>query len=371
MIPPVYLIVVCWGAEYRSYLLNYLVASMLAPGNLPALKGSGHKFLFVMPADDWEIIRQSPMVKALARYVEPVHIEISYPPPGKSPCVHMGIGHKRATDLCFQDRACGFVLTPDALVSDGTMSAAQRHVLAGKSLVVMAALRFATEPLFEAFAQSGYDRAGENRSDTGAALTISGRELVRMGVPAFHSQTLSYDFGAPYFYNGSTFGPAAFWRVHGDGGIVLHSLSWAPVLMDYSALRKHDTRALEEWTIDGDYLHANFGEGDIHVCTDSDEMMMVSWASLDDKPVSLRPSLGRRLSSRYRHWENAAAIRLSLTHDIWDPMKLKLFPRPVRWHVGDIDKDWLAVEEKAARVVSQQRQRFDLGILSVRTGTSL
>jgi hypothetical protein len=278
----------------------------------------------------------------------------------------MGIGHKLATDMCFRDRAYGFVLTPDALISDGTMSAAQRHALSGKSLVVMAALRFATEPLFEGFAESGYDRPGENRSETATPLSISGRELVRIGVPAFHSQTLTYDFDTAYFYNASICAPAVFWRVPSDGGIVLHSLSWAPILMDYAAVRKHDTRALEEWTIDGDYLHANFGDADVHVCTDSDEMMLVSWASLDDKPIALHRSLGRRFSTRYRQWQNAAAVRLNLSLDIFDPTKIKLFPRPVRWHVKDIDEDWLAVEEKAACILSEPARHPDIGISMVR-----
>jgi hypothetical protein len=319
-----------------------------------------------MPDEDWEIIRQAPIVKALARYAEPVHIAISQPPEGVSPCVHMGLGHKLATDLCFQDKAYGFVLTPDALVSDGTMRAAQKHALEGKSLIIMAALRFATEPLFEAFADSGYDRPGQDRAQSAEALSISGRELVRMGIPAFHSQTLSYDFEAPYFFGDGHCVPAAFWRVPSDGGIVLHSLSWAPILMDYAVLGDHDTRALEEWTIDGDYLHVNFGKTAIHVCTDSDEMMLVSWASVDDKPVSLRPSLGRTLSSSYCRWQNSAALRLNLSLDIFDPMKVALFSRAVRWHVKDIDQDWLSVEEKAAGIISKPEPRIDVGIWAVR-----
>lgn len=365
MIRPVYFIVVCWGAEYRHYLLNYLVASLLAPGNLPALMGKGHKFLFVTPGEEWEIIKQEPIVKALAQYAEPVHIPIPYPPEGASPCVHMGLGHKLATDLCFRDKAYGFVLTPDALVSDGTMRAAQKHALEGKSLIIMAALRFATEPLFEAFAESGYDRPGPVRAQSAEALSISGRELVRMGVPAFHSQTLSYDFDAPYFFSDGNCVPAVYWRVPSDGGVVLHSLSWAPILMDYAAVSNHDTRALEEWTIDGDYLHANFGKTAIHVCTDSDEMMLMSWGSENERPVLLRSSLGRMLSSRYRRWHNSAAVRYNLSLDIFDPMKLAMFSRAVRWHVKDIDENWLAVEKEAARLIAAPRPLFDLGVMSV------
>jgi hypothetical protein len=136
--------------------------------------------------------------------------------------------------------------------------------------------------------------------------------------------------------------------------------------MDYAAVRTHETRALEEWTIDGDYLHMNFGESDIHVCTDSDEMMLVSWASRDDKPVSLEPTPGRRISPRYCRWRNSAAVRVNLGLDIFDPMKLKLFPRPVRWHIHDIDEKWLAVERRSARIISSRPPKWiDAGKVAV------
>jgi hypothetical protein len=241
---PVYLMVVAWGEEFRRYIVDYLVPSLLSPGNIPALEGSGHKFLFMVPGEDWQAIERAPIVRRLAQYAEPTHLEIPYPQRGVAPCVHMGIGHKLATEYCFDARSYAVFLAPDSVISDGTLHAAQRHALRGKSLIVAPVLRHAQEPFFEALRSHGYDAPGPARGETGLPLTLSGRDLVRFGVPAFHSQTLTYDFEAPCFFNHGNPNPAVFWRVPSDGGVVLHCMSWSPVLMDYSAVKRHDTHAL-------------------------------------------------------------------------------------------------------------------------------
>ena len=62
--------------------------------------------------------------------------------------------------------------------------------------------------------------------------------------------------------------------------MIIHSFSWAPLLVDYSAIKKHDTSTFENWTLDGDYIFQNFKNIDlIHVVEDSDEIMLVSFTS--------------------------------------------------------------------------------------------
>ena len=356
---PVYLMVVAWGEEFRRYILDYLVPSLLSPGNIPALEGGGHKFLFIVPDEDWLAIKRAPIVRRLAQYAEPTHIAIPHPQRGVPPCIHMGIGHKLATEYCYEAKSHAVFLAPDSVISNGTLRAAQQHALRGKSLVVAPVLRHAQEPLFDALQANGYDTPGVARGESGLPLTLSGRDLVRFGVAAFHSQSQTYDFDAPCFFNAGYPNPAVFWRVPSDGGVVLHCMSWSPVLMDYSAVKRHDTRALETWTIDGDYLHANFANAEMHACTDSDEMMIVSWAPLADRPFSLLPTLGRGLLPAWRRRYNTMALRRNLTFDEFDPMKRALFTQPVRWHVKDLDNDWLQTERQAASVIASSRARVD------------
>ena len=62
---------------------------------------------------------------------------------------------------------------------------------------------------------------------------------------------------------------------------MLHSLSWAPLLLDYGAVGDHDTSTFDQWTLDGDYLFNNSGNmKKIHVVQDSDEIFLASWGPL-------------------------------------------------------------------------------------------
>jgi hypothetical protein len=77
---------------------------------------------------------------------------------------------------------------------------------------------------------------------------------------------------------------------------MIESLSWGPLLTDYGALARHDTTCLENWTMDGDYLYGNFGArlDDIHVVTDSNEVMQVSWGPLAERAEHLSRLRSRR-----------------------------------------------------------------------------
>ena len=52
---PFYFNVVFWGAVYRGYFTDLLLASLLSPNNIPALNRDRHnKFLIVTTRPDWE-----------------------------------------------------------------------------------------------------------------------------------------------------------------------------------------------------------------------------------------------------------------------------------------------------------------------------
>ena len=75
--------------------------------------------------------------------------------------------------------------------------------------------------------------------------------------------------------------PAAWWRVPGENGILVHSLNWQPMLLDYGAIADHDTSTFDRWTIDGDYLFNNAKHlTKIHVVQDSDEMFVAGWGPI-------------------------------------------------------------------------------------------
>jgi hypothetical protein len=267
----------------------------------------------------------------------------------------MGIGHKRAAQMAHNDGAYVVFLTPDLMVSDGTVKALHQYAQAGAKVVLVAALRFGEEPLFQNLKTMGILRHEAHPLEPRLSLAVTGRQMVAAGMRSFHSETLRYEWDAPYF---TSFPSACWWRVAGEDGIVLHSLSWMPFLCDYTAIKRHDTTAFDTWTLDGDYIYRNFGDDPgIHVVTDSDEMMLLSWGPLADRPQSLRPNPIKMLPG-IGQLLKGGILRASLLSGIFDRLKLRIFFTPVRWHARALTPAWGETEARAARVL--RRYVWDL-----------
>jgi hypothetical protein len=342
---PFYFIVVLWGERFRTYFLEYCLPSLLSPGNIPALATSqASKFLIATRPDDWRAMEATPIFDVLKRYLTPVFVEIPPCPPDKSGCQHMGIGHKLACEIACRDDAYGVVLTPDSMLSDGSVSRLQELACDGVKLVLAAALRFGEEPFLGHLRELGAVTC-ERRSESGRSLTITGRQMVYAAVNGFHSQTLAYEWDDLSY---SLVIPAAWWRVPGEEGVLVHSLSWAPVLLDYGAIVDHDTSTLDEWTLDGDYLYKNLSHIDrIYVVQDSDDLFLASWAPLADQPIEKTklPLFGHRLAK--------AQFGSSFHSSYFDPLKRCAFFHPVRWHSRPLNYKWTSIEKKAAREIGR------------------
>ena len=335
---PFYFIIVLWGERFRDYFLEFCLPSLLAPGNLPSLSTkTPSKFLIVTRPDDWEALQAAPIFKKLGQHLEPVYIEIPACPPGRSGCQHMGVGHRMACEMAHRDQAYAAVVTPDCMLSDGSVARLQELARSGAQLVVTAALRFGEEP-FLAHLQNEGVLPPESRANSGLPLVISGRQMSYAAVNGFHSETLTYEWDAPGL---KVISPAAWWRVPGEDGIVLHSLSWAPLLLDYSAVADHDTSTFDQWTLDGDYLYNNAKSiKKIHVVQDSDELFLASWGPLDERPTKkTRFPFDKFLAGHF--------FKQSFHSGFFDPLKRELFFLPVRWHAKPLNEKWAAVEQHA------------------------
>lgn len=357
---PFYFNVVVWGERFRGYFLNFCLPTLLAPNNIPALVNRGkNKFLICTTRDDWAAMERTPIFDLLKTYAEPVLLEIPLPPPGWSGCQHMGIGHKLATEMMYRDKAYGVMMTPDFMLSDGSIAAVQRHAVEGKQVVLNAALRFGEEPLFEHLAKMGIVSLDSKFGEEGKTLPITGRQLVSAGIKSFHSETLRYEWEAPYF---TDFPCACWWKVPGEDGIVIHSLSWGPLLIDYAAIEKHDTTVMDNWTIDGDYIFRNFKNWDrIHVVQDSDEIIQVSWAPLSDRRQSLEPDR-KKTWPVIGEWTKGAILRDAFLGPVYDPLKRSIFRLPVRWHARDVNEVWTKTERRALCTIRQYLFDEELGL---------
>jgi hypothetical protein len=337
---PFYFIVVLWGETFRTCFLEFCLASALSPGNIPALDPARRsKFLIATRPDDWAAIGETDMFRLLERYVKPVYIEIPPCPPGVHGCQHMGTGHRQACDMAHRDKAYAVVLTPDSMLSDGSVARLQDLARQGAELVLAPALRFGEEPFF-AHLRAMNAVPAERRGGSASPLAITGRQMVFAAVNGFHSETLAYEWDAPGLM---AITPAAWWRVPGEDGIVLHSLSWAPLLLDYASVGAHDTSTFDQWTLDGDYLFNNSGGiKRMHVVQDSDEMFLASWGPLAERPIrKTRFPFDKLLAGHF--------FRQSFYSKFFDPLKRKLFFLPVRWHAKPLNATWAVVEDGAAR----------------------
>jgi len=346
-----YFIIVMWGARYRDYFLEYCLPTLLAPGNLPALATTRpSKFLIATTLKDWRELSNTAAFRKMQQYVEAVHIDIPICPPDRSGCQHMNIGHQLACAMAYRDKALGVVLTPDSMISDGTVARLQQLAYAGVELVVVAALRFGEEPFFNHLTAMGLIPA-RRRSESAAPLIMSGQQMACAAVNSFHPETLSYEWGAPFLFS---IIPAAWWRVPGEDGIVLHSLSWAPLLLDYGAVSEHDTSTLEQWTIDGDYLFKNLGRNKkVYVIQDSDEMFLASWTPMAESADVFRPirffqtPFGKMIHGQLKLLQFGS----SFYSDTFDPLRRKFFFLPVRWHARPLNANWSVIEKRAAKTL--------------------
>jgi hypothetical protein len=337
---PFYFVVVLWGQRFRNYFLKFCLASALSPGNIPALRTSPRsKFLIATRPEDWAAMHDTATFRLLERYVEPIFIEIPPCPPDRSTYQHMSIGHRIACETAHRDKAYAMVLTPDSMLSDGSVARLQALARNGCQLVLTAALRFGEEPFLANLRQFGVlPKDGERRD--GTPVVITGRQMVHAAVNGFHSETLAYEWEAPGIV---AISPAAWWRVPGEDGIVLHSLSWAPLLLDYGAIEEHDTSAFDQWTLDGDYLFNNTKSfRNVHVVQDSDELFLSSWGPLAEHAISkTRFPFESLLAGHF--------FKQSFYSGFFDPLKRKLFFLPVRWHSKPLNDKWSGVEARAMR----------------------
>ena len=268
--------VVVWGEEFRGYLTQLLLPSLLAPKNIPGLKNRDKsKFIFVAPLDDWDKIKLSHSFKLLSDLIDIVYFEIPTPMESDNKHLVMSEGHKLASQFTFDAKAQGVFVTPDLMLSDGAVTALEKRAEEGFQAVLCFAIRFGLE---------GCLRDVGERFDLPAEVPISikPRDLAKIAIDNLHIESKRYIFNTDYFAD-------VPWSLiltkQNLQGILLHTFSWCPLLLDYSTIQRHDVSVFEQWTLDGDYVFRNFGaEAKVHVVQDSDEIMLASFTPEDDLP---------------------------------------------------------------------------------------
>ena len=309
-----YFIVVCWGERYRNYFLDYCLPSLLAPGNIPALENKAKsRFLICTTDEDHGAMYNHRSIIALSQHIDPIFIDIPPCPPDKSGCQHMGVGHRIASNFAHSKRACAMFLQPDTLISDGAIVRLQQLHDQGRRLIVCPAIRFDEKRLI---ANLGIIKAPR--------LTLGARNLAESAIAALHPETAAYRWDAPY---ATTIFPIVWWRR--DGAMLLHCISWEPLLVDYAEIDDHDVSTFDHWTIDGDYLSRNWEKvkDKIYVVRSSDEICFVGFTPTHEGPQWPYVSLLRW--APLREWVRRGQIRRMFASVLVDDFKREMFRLPM------------------------------------------
>ncbi len=401
---PFYFVVSFWGEEFRNHFLRLCAPSLLAPRNIPALTGSRPcRFLVCTTAEDWLAIQADPTFELLRDCARPEFIELRHPVPDflrwpyqeklrraagrhcageaagfphsvspgdvASPeafaelqaigreigvtltgaqayalrLFFMSAGHKTAAIRAHADGAYAVYLAPDMALSDGSVAELDRLARQGSKVVLAAACRFAQEECLAEF-------RGRGLLEPGKPLCLPPRLLVEIAFAHLHPETAGFEFDSPDFCTTAT---SALWHVPGDAGALLHSFFWAPLLVDYGAVRTHHAECFDHGgTTDGKYIAMHFDpDRDLTPIVDSDTLMMASFTRSGEYYYPVTSGLLKRLpvlGPLYKTY----LIRKMLYGPMGDPVKRRLYAVPVRFHSRAVAPAWDEVERQAEAILS-------------------
>jgi len=361
---PFYFMVPFWGERYRNYFVDLCLPSLLSPNNISLLRvEDGHCFLIATTREDWQAIEHLPIMERLRQHAMPTLIEIDLgiqsptSADGEASAKYASVLQyltpclKKLLEAAYCARAYGFQLCPDTLFSDGIVASLLKYAQAGYHLVLCPALRQTEEAVLVDLQKRGLLPERERLSMTGQALTIPPRLMADLFVRHLHPEMWIYEEDGPPLPHIS---PFHYWRVPGNRGIILHTFYGGPILMDFEVVADKHSECLERGDFESVYYNENFANRNIHIIQDSDEVCMVS---LTPEKVNFSlPTTEKPRAKWMKKYEQLHNIRESMWYYVGrnhDAVRRDLFHLPIRWHVADLDEDWLKEEQRIDRLIDQ------------------
>lgn len=339
---PFCFVVVVWGEQFRNYFLQYCLASLLAPGNIPALAGSrAAEFVIATTAADWQSMRETAIFRELQRHAKPIFFELPPRLPGQPNWARSVAGIKLYSDAVYQKRAYRIFTVPDYIYADGAVARLDQLAKAGaQAVMINVQPRIAEETFFAALEAMGIAPKASCR-DTGMPLVYSPRQLVSAALKSFHSMTVVNEWDASYFCG---YAATPWWRVD-EEGIIICGMGWNPLLIDYAAIPKHDVSLIDTRGLDGDYDMRTIGHlKTIYAIRDSDEIYAASWSTLAYMAQPLR-------RQTFGEWGKGTAFHCSYYSPHFNWLHRALLFAPVRLHAGPLDKAWDETESRVFRTL--------------------
>jgi len=246
-----------WGKTYTQLFLEVALPSLLAKGNLPALKTSAVFQIYTTPKDA-ECIRMSDVYRELLALipVEFHYIKESLDEP--IPYQAMSHCHRLAIEAADKENAALIFLHPDCIMAEGSLAHAENCILEGKRVVAITGIRLALEKVIPLLAPH-YNSQGR--------LRIMPKELVKLAINNLHPITAKQ-----MWENRQHIGIVPynlFWKV-GEEGLLGRCFSLHPLMVFPRKKHMHF-----DHTIDQDYVKnacPDFNEH--HIVADSEKIFM-------------------------------------------------------------------------------------------------
>lgn len=331
---------VFWGRAFREGFLRHCLPSLLWPQNLAALKRTARNvLLLVTTEEDWNAIADHPAMAAARAHYEVRHLSLGE---GEDKFARCGEGYRAAADWTASQDALALHLSPDLLISDGTLGALHDLQEEGAAVVVIPAWRTAEEP-FEA-ALTADEAAGRE--------PMSGARLAALCADAVH------DFERDRYWDGATYRDdvgALWWHVPGARGWLMHITSGVPYV-DHRRISGHDPSALGKLPFDAYHGMFKPSGGAVRMAGDSDRIFVASF-------TPSREALG---SPRHTRWQyrlpllGPLARGLALRSQVRTVLArgrhevgMRGLIQPFRMHPDPLTPAWAETERQAARVIAR------------------
>ncbi len=345
---PTFIAVTFWGEEYRRYFIDYCLASLMAPGNIPAIRNKSDARLLIATTDaDWQALQAEPIVIAAKQHIGIEHIRHDAPvnTPYNKKMMVMSQGHRLLTKRMFEAGARGIMAYPDGIFADGAIRRIEELARDGWKVVLVIAVRFANEGLNKELLDRGFMQPG-------TPLVVDAEELARLTVRHLHSETVRLEFDADIDDQGAC---AFFWVVAPGQDLLFHSANWAAVLIDYSSLRSHDDTTFDKWTFDGDYVAKNFpNPDDVYVVRNTKELFLSGFTAESKLTFRKLPFYPYRFPSLRRILKMIRAREFMVSLKVLDDVKKVHYRIPIRVQGGtSSEADWSNVESRAAAVIDR------------------
>jgi hypothetical protein len=324
-----HIIMAVWGQDYLNAFLNVSLPSQLSPGNLPALeKMDGIQYNIFTTEEDGAIIRQHPAFTRLASLVK-TEIIFFKRIAGEDKFAPLMRLHNQAIKKADLENAALIFLSPDFVLSDGTLGRLIQLKKEGYRAVLLLTLRLIRETFIPDLLSNF--PPGEDQS-----ITIAPRELSRIALGHLHPIEQTYYWKKKL----SSFPIHAYWPVD-DEGLVARCFFLHPIMVN--PLIKF---IFPKITIDADYLDLVCPDySKIYFVRDSDEI-----ACFELTGQSVPDANAKDPPLKASAWSCAKWSKIHANPVFASPLHHYCFQVPIRIHREKFSPKWMRQENVSRRI---------------------